>query len=1009
MYRSLLFLVVLLGLPSVSSAQNLGPEHRRPKNPDPLPMHGPLRNLERVAADEILTATELEDHARRRSMKLRSDRRVQVEIVGPPRGAPWGETELPAFDAVISGSWRSRVEAWVPVDRLTAVARALPPGYFMEAVGELQGGPQGQSEGPDLTGSAPYRDFGYDGSGIKIAVIDTQWDTLTELIWTGDAPILANLTLENYTDDDNFQGPPGKKHGVFCLDTIYDHAPGAEYTLMRIDSRTDLGNAVDDCIAAGVDIISMSLAWFPTWEDDSGDACAAANTFGAAGGLFFVSAGNYARAHYQGDFLDGDGDGWHNFDGPDEATNVLVPDGIVATFVLTWDPSGDADYDLYLLDTEGQVLAIGDSGGSSETVSWENDTGSDQGVAFAIDLTDGDGTELEVFGGKGTTWLEHVTASSSILTPSNATHPNVISVGAVEKVGYNLPTFLPGIAAVYSSRGPTNESQTLAPDLCAPTSTSGSFYGNFIGTSCSCPHAAGTAAVLWSGLPFTTAATVREQLFEWCHAKDWTPPGFVPIFAGFDSTFGRGGINMPTGGDCNNNSVPDGVDLFTGFSDDTNDNHKPDECDSFGTVYGIDNTVPPYDPIDGIGAMSAVVMVTGTPAPGPFPPPSIGFGLGMAHPPSLMNLVAVEPCGALVELAGGDGPEVVLVETHPDGFTAVVDFGLDGAGVPLTLPFDRHAAVICAHYETVASAFQGMEVPVPMELRFTDTFGTANEIFLLGGGTLPAIVENFAFSFVPQSKFAFETAEVEIEYDPADGDATFEVPLFISEHVPEGAQPTETDGFHISLGHDSFLLEAVGIELDETLLEMNGGQGPTVATLLTNDDGIGLRVGYGNGETLAFAEPTEVARVTYSAQPGALQGVDDGVMTLLLHVEDLFPGIKNRIVVFPAGAFAPNTLNGIVDFVPLGELFRRGDVTTDGAVQINDAVFLLDYLFSMGTAPPCPDSADVDNTGVLDIADVIRLLDYLFGGGPPPPLPGPDDCGVDPTDDGFGPCTYSGC
>ncbi len=79
--------------------------------------------------------------------------------------------------------------------------------------------------------------------------------------------------------------------------------------------------------------------------------------------------------------------------------------------------------------------------------------------------------------------------------------------------------------------------------------------------------------------------------------------------------------------------------------------------------------------------------------------------------------------------------------------------------------------------------------------------------------------------------------------------------------------------------------------------------------------------------------------------------------------------------------------------------FVRGDCTDDGQVGIADAISLLTYLFVPGAAispPECFDAWDADDTGQLDIADAIGLLGWLFGG---TPLPGPNQCGVDPTDD----------
>jgi hypothetical protein len=44
----------------------------------------------------------------------------------------------------------------------------------------------------------------------------------------------------------------------------------------------------------------------------------------------------------------------------------------------------------------------------------------------------------------------------------------------------------------------------------------------------------------------------------------------------------------------------------------------------------------------------------------------------------------------------------------------------------------------------------------------------------------------------------------------------------------------------------------------------------------------------------------------------------------------------------------------------------------------------------------------VRGEAALDISDAIRLLDFLFLGAQAPPDPGPTTCGVDPTPDAIG-------
>ncbi|MBI4606941.1 MAG: CotH kinase family protein [Planctomycetes bacterium] len=90
--------------------------------------------------------------------------------------------------------------------------------------------------------------------------------------------------------------------------------------------------------------------------------------------------------------------------------------------------------------------------------------------------------------------------------------------------------------------------------------------------------------------------------------------------------------------------------------------------------------------------------------------------------------------------------------------------------------------------------------------------------------------------------------------------------------------------------------------------------------------------------------------------------------------------------------------------------FRRGDSSSDGQADLSDAVSTLNFLFTGGAAPVCPDAADSGDDGEVNISDAIYLLAYLFTGGPAPPPPGAGACGVDPTADGLGSCIEApGC
>jgi hypothetical protein len=66
-----------------------------------------------------------------------------------------------------------------------------------------------------------------------------------------------------------------------------------------------------------------------------------------------------------------------------------------------------------------------------------------------------------------------------------------------------------------------------------------------------------------------------------------------------------------------------------------------------------------------------------------------------------------------------------------------------------------------------------------------------------------------------------------------------------------------------------------------------------------------------------------------------------------------------------------------------------GDAYASGAVDIDDVVYLISYIFSGGPAPDPVESGDADCSEGIDIDDVVYLIAYIFTGGPEPCA----DCG----------------
>lgn len=565
---------MLIAAFSEAWAQDLSQAPTARKPPPELRMQTILWDAEDLANDLLPQGrdNDLKQELTRRGMVLRDDNKIQVEIIGQEGGAPVGPQMLEPFGGEISNVWRHRVDAWVPVVRLSTLARALPTGYFMERADvpmldwdfpykpkwqppddfgpvlgsgwpewlRVGGGEVGGTDGSvGGEGATAINSDGYTpgGSGRVIAVIDSGYISLTAARNNGDAPTVANTTQINYTPS-AFES--GTQHGTGCVEAVFDHAPAATYRLYKIDSLTDMGTAVNDAQANGVDVFSHSLSRYNTgWADNTGDACAAAADAANGGALFFTSAGNRAQDHWQGSFSDGDGDGWHQFSGGDETIDIVLQPNASASYYLAWNTAGGtSDYDLYLYASNlTTILASSTNNGNTfESFSYTNG-GSTTTVHLSVKHDGGSTAQFELFthdsGGTGS--YEYQVAAGSTTSPSNSTNANVISNGAVVWQSFTSPNGTSGIIANYSSQGPTNGGSTK-PDLTGPTNTTTVAYGGaFGGTSAATPNNAGAAAAFWSAHSGYNNSAIRwllqSQADYW---RDWGA-------AGNDNIYGVGG------------------------------------------------------------------------------------------------------------------------------------------------------------------------------------------------------------------------------------------------------------------------------------------------------------------------------------------------------------------------------------------------------------------------------------------------------------------------------------
>lgn len=374
------------------------------------------------------------------------------------------------------------------------------------------------TEALETSGAGEYHAWGYDGSGVKVAVIDEGFYGLTDLIEKGE--LSPDVVTRRFTREGAVTRTLSAEsaHGAACAEIVHDLAPGAQLTLVEVDDLIANFEAIFDYLAQEqVQIVSISMALAPRHRGDGrgllGDPplpiYELLDEARAQGMLVIKSAGNDAQRHYAGAFIDANGNGWHEFgvtrEGRlDETLAFQVQADQPVELYLIWDdwdddplaPAARTDYDLVLFDAQGREIARStrDQAGRSAPVDVLNAVPEVGGAVTlrvwkngAFDETNA----FHIFARKGVTAFdEYQVPAWSISPPADAA--TVLAVGAARIYDNAL--------APYSAHGPTADGRTK-PDLTGYTDVavaSPGYEDGFSGTSAAAPHIAGLAALLQS-------------------------------------------------------------------------------------------------------------------------------------------------------------------------------------------------------------------------------------------------------------------------------------------------------------------------------------------------------------------------------------------------------------------------------------------------------------------------------------------------------------------------------
>lgn len=415
----------------------------------------------------------------------------------------WGGSVVAEFE--------SRLEITIPIvllkglselEGVVYVRRPLPV-YPMDSSSTIESISSGSyvTQGINKSKANLWHNKGITGTGVKVAIIDYFKDYQTAQS-KGELP--ASVTRYGNVDTVN------SRHGTAVAEIVYDMAPGASMTISTPGSATQMAQYIVGLAKAGNKIISSSIGYYLDEPGDgSGSVSSAINTAANSyGTLYTQAAGNQAQFHWDGQFLDSDGNGTHNFSSQADINQLgYLTAGRLLQLYLRWNswPTTNQDYDLYVLFWNGSGWEVvgsseNDQNGTQppvESIVGQISVAGNYG--FLINKFSANGNQILDIMGHNAPPFQFKKSDRSLIDP--ATSANSFSVAAVDVSTTILES--------YSSWGPTHgPGGALTGGIAKPriagfanVDTWSYGPGVFNGTSSAAPHAAGAAALIRQAFP----------------------------------------------------------------------------------------------------------------------------------------------------------------------------------------------------------------------------------------------------------------------------------------------------------------------------------------------------------------------------------------------------------------------------------------------------------------------------------------------------------------------------
>ncbi len=500
-----------------------------------------LKNIERLSKgnpklesslNQLLAARRREGWAEAQAfatthMMVLDNDRVQVVVVTTQEAISNLKEAVEALGGEYQGHYETLLQALVPIDALESLAQRPDVQVIREPRRPIPLGPTMagtvDTEGLGPSNVSAWHSAGFTGSGVRVAVIDAGFTGYSGLLGT-DLP--GSVTTYDWTGT----GMGGDPHGTACAEVVYDMAPGVTMDLHKVSTTVNLGNAVSQAIADGVDIISMSLGWTLDGPGDgTGNLASIVNNARSNGIFFAVAAGNDAEVSWSGTYSES-GYSTHlwasgqdiNFFGPGDGSMYDIPAGSPIQCGLHWDDwtAVNQNYDLLLLRWTGSTWSpVASStnpqnGGPGQTPQELIYISAPSTAPYGVVVVRSSATRnvclsLSCSLPKGS-HLDEWVPERSLSFPADS--PDAVTVGAVDVSSYNLEP--------YSSRGPTFGSGgtcsggSTKPDIAAYANVSTVSYGTgrFNGTSAATPHVAGAAALVKGASLYSSVGSLQNYL-----------------------------------------------------------------------------------------------------------------------------------------------------------------------------------------------------------------------------------------------------------------------------------------------------------------------------------------------------------------------------------------------------------------------------------------------------------------------------------------------------------------